>query len=268
MSRDSPSPNSPTRPFCRRAWAAVRSRLHGRVDLVDHTARARHLRIPVPAGGTATVARWLSSVSAKPQLTALLIAWFFALFLEGAAGFGTPVALAAPLLVALGFSAERALAMALVGHAAGVSFGAVGTPIVPLLEAAALDPRALSIMILVPHAALGWLLALAVFRMARPEKGSGSRAAWYWIPLAAALFFAPAALIAWFLGPELPTLGGALVGLVSFVWLTQRKRRTEDREQISGESLSPQRRLIFWCCCSWWSRERSRRLPTSFAGSS
>lgn len=188
-------------------------------------------------GGTAKVATWLSSVSAKPQLTALSIAWFFALLLEGAAGFGTPVALAAPLLVAMGFPAQRALVMALVGHAAGVSFGAVGTPILPLLEAAPLDPRALSIAILVPHAALGWLLALAVFRMARPEVGSGSRAAWYWVPLAAALFFMPAALIAWFLGPELPTLGGALVGLVSFVWLAQRKHRTGADKRISARTL-------------------------------
>jgi lactate permease len=188
-------------------------------------------------GGTATVADWLSSVSAQPQLTALLIAWFFALFLEGAAGFGTPVALAAPLLVALGFPAERALAMALIGHAAGVSFGAVGTPIVPLLEAAALDPRALSLLILAPHAALGWLLALAVFRMARPEESTDSRAAWYWVPLAAALFFVPAALIAWLLGPELPTLGGALVGLVIFVWAAQRKREAEGLGPASGRVL-------------------------------
>jgi lactate permease len=118
-----------------------------------------------------------------------------------------------------------------------VSFGAVGTPVVPLLEVAALDPRALSIGILAPHVALGGLLALTVFRMAGPAEGMRSHEAWYWVPLAAALFFAPAALIAWFLGPELPTLGGALVGLMTFVWVAQRKRRTEVRERISGRVL-------------------------------
>lgn len=184
-------------------------------------------------GATGTVAAWLSSVSAQPQIAALLIAWFFALFLEGAAGFGTPVALAAPLLVALGFSPERSLAMALVGHAAGVSFGAVGTPVIPLLVAAPLDPRAISILILAPHAALGWLLALIVFRTARTE-ASEDRASWYWVPLAAALFFLPAAAIAWFLGPELPTLGGALFGLLLFVLAARwSQRAAEGRDRVS-----------------------------------
>ena len=54
------------------------------------------------------------------------IGWFFGLFMEGAAGFGTPVALAAPLLVALGVEPARAVAIALIGHSLGVSFGAVG----------------------------------------------------------------------------------------------------------------------------------------------
>lgn len=174
-------------------------------------------------GATATLAAWLSSVSAKPQLAALLIAWFFALFLEGAAGFGTPIALAAPLLVAVGFTPVRALAMALLGHAAGVSFGAVGTPIVPLLNAAPLDPYVLSILIVALHAVLGLLLPAIVFRMARPAERS-ERANWYWVPVAAALFFVPAAALAWFLGPELPTLGGALLGLVLFAAVVRRER--------------------------------------------
>lgn len=84
-------------------------------------------------GATARIGQWLSSTSASPQIVALLLAWFFAMFLEGAAGFGTPVALTAPMLVVLGFPPLKALVLALLGHAAGVSFGAVGTPIVPLL---------------------------------------------------------------------------------------------------------------------------------------
>lgn len=70
-----------------------------------------------------------------PRIVALLVDRFFALFLKGAAGFGTPVALTAPLLVGLGLSSVKALSLALIGHAVGVSFWVVGTPIVPLVEA-------------------------------------------------------------------------------------------------------------------------------------
>jgi L-lactate permease len=62
-------------------------------------------------------------------LLAIIIAWFFAPFMKGAAGFGTPIALAAPLLVSLGFTPVVAVALPLIGHVAGTSFGALGIPL-------------------------------------------------------------------------------------------------------------------------------------------
>lgn len=174
-------------------------------------------------GQTARIGRWFSSVSDNPQIIALLLAWFFALFLEGAAGFGTPVALVAPMLVSFGFSPIKSLIFTLVGHAAGVSFGAVGTPMVPLLAASLVDPRVLSLIILGLHTALGWSLTVLLFRLAASE-GSLARFGVWTPPLAAAfLFFLPAAAFAYIAGPELPTLGGALVGGVLFVVLVKRK---------------------------------------------
>ena len=121
------------------------------------------------------------------MLGAVLVGWFFALFLEGAAGFGTPVALAAPLLVTLGLSPGRALAAALIGHAAGVSFGAVGTPILPQAAATGLDPGALATVPALLHGALGWILLAALLRVA----GASTRAHWRMGALAAAAFLAP-----------------------------------------------------------------------------
>lgn len=187
-------------------------------------------------GANEAIGQWLASISSKPQIDALLIAWFFGLFLEGAAGFGTPIALVAPMLVALGFSPLRALVMALFGHAAGVSFGAVGTPMVPLLEAAPVDPTILSLLILLPHAALAGLLLAIIFRLARPEEGE--RASPLWVPVAVACFFLPAAALAWFAGPELPTLGGALIGALVFIALVRRKRTDRfDTAPAAGTSL-------------------------------
>jgi lactate permease len=165
------------------------------------------------SGAVAVFGRWLGSFGEDRRVTALFIAWFFALFLEGAAGFGTPVALAAPLLVGIGLSPVRALTLVLIGHAVGVSFGAIGTPIIPLLAAAVVSPTTLSVGIALLHAALGWSLAALVFRTADRRASGG----WSW-PLAAALaFFVPYVALAGLIGPELPTLGGALAGALAFV---------------------------------------------------
>lgn len=156
---------------------------------------------------------WLCSFGDDRGTSILLIAWFFALFLEGAAGFGTPVALAAPLLVGLGVPPVRALTAVLVGHAAGVSFGAVGTPVVPLAAVTGLDPHALAVGIAAVHAALGWTLAASALRIAEGKiAGAGATLA-----LAVFCFLVPFFWIAWAVGPELPTLAGAAVGAAAFL---------------------------------------------------
>ncbi|MCL6252342.1 L-lactate permease [Altererythrobacter sp. KTW20L] len=165
------------------------------------------------SGAAARMGAWLATFSGKREVLALILAWFFALLLEGAAGFGTPVALVAPMLVALGFSPYRSLLLALIGHAAAVSFGAVGTPMVPLLDAYAVDAVLLSGRIMLMHAMLGWLLAGLVFYLARPT----GAAMWLAAPAAAALYLVPALALAWLAGPELPALGGALAGGALFI---------------------------------------------------
>ncbi len=172
-------------------------------------------------GATRRLRDGLARLSDDPRLVALLIAWFFALFAEGAAGFGTPVALAAPLLVACGFEPARAVALALVGHAAGVAFGALGTPVLPLLAARWQDPLALATVLALLQAGLGWVLALAVHRMAAAEGGVAGPG---FALAAAAAFLLPAAAIAHWIGPELPTLGGALAGGLVFALALRRGR--------------------------------------------
>jgi lactate permease len=164
----------------------------------------------------------LTGLTADRRLQALLVAWFFGLFMEGTAGFGTPVALAAPLLVGLGFAPVQAVALALTGHAAAVSFGAVGTPVLTQLEITGLDPRALATATAAMHAALGWFLCLTLVRLA--GDGPITRAMLGWTGFAALCFFVPFLALARFAGPELPSLGGALVGLVVFASVLRRRQ--------------------------------------------
>lgn len=184
---------------------------------IVYPALALH-ELQMRSGASERIGTWLTSISDKPEVLVLILAWFFALLLEGAAGFGTPVALVAPMLVTLGFSPQRALVLALIGHAAGVSFGAVGIPMIPLLEAAPLAPRELSLTIMLLHAALGWMLASVVFRLGVPE---GQEANWVVVPIAAFFYLLPAVALAWWSGPELPTLGGALIGGLMFIALVK-----------------------------------------------
>jgi lactate permease len=164
----------------------------------------------------------IERVSADPRILAILVAWFFALFLEGAAGFGTPVALAAPFLVSAGFGRVQAVAIVMVGHAAGVSFGAVGTPVMPQVAVTGIPGWEISRATGIFHALLGWVMLLFLVRWARQGQPGGSPAAgqsWGWIAAAALCFLLPFFALSYWVGPELPTLAGALFGGVAFVVL-------------------------------------------------
>ncbi|MFQ3678430.1 MAG: L-lactate permease [Fimbriimonadaceae bacterium] len=182
----------------------------------------------------------MARVTDDPRLLALVVAWFFALFMEGAAGFGTSAALAAPFLLAAGFSPVQAVTIALVGHAVGVSFGAVGTPILPQAASTGLAGGDIAAETAAYHLILGWIMPLLVVWLA-PRPASGSMG----LPLlwglgAGAAFLLPMYGIARFVGPELPTLGGSLVGGALFVAiLLGRRRRPQAGPPASDASAVP-----------------------------
>lgn len=170
-------------------------------------------------GGMDILRQAMGRISGDPRILALLIAWFFVLFVEGAAGFGTSVALAAPFLVSAGFGRVAAVSIALIGHAVGVSFGAVGTPLLPQIAGSGLPGLALAGATATYHVLLGWLMPLVVMLLAtRALPGIARMApAWGWALFAALCFLLPYYLLARFVGPELPTLAGALLGGALFV---------------------------------------------------
>lgn len=184
-------------------------------------------QMQVASGAIGVLERALGRVTGDPRILALLVAWFFALFMEGAAGFGTSAALAAPFLVGAGFRPVQAVILALVGHAAGVSFGAIGTPIEPQVAATDLTALEISQATAPYHALLGVSLALVVMALAgRAVAVDRDRSVLPATLAAAALFLVPYFVIASTIGPELPTLGGALVGGLGFVAYLRRTAGT------------------------------------------
>ena len=89
-------------------------------------------RVTVETGRFEVIKASMGSLTADARLQALLIAFAFGAFVEGAAGFGTPVAVAAAMLVGLGFSPFYAAALCLVANTAPVAFGSIGIPVVTL----------------------------------------------------------------------------------------------------------------------------------------
>ncbi|WP_078382116.1 L-lactate permease [Sutcliffiella halmapala] len=192
------------------------------------------------SGAIHTIRQGFISISPDRRIQAIIIAWLFGAFIEGAAGFGTPAAIAAPLLVAIGFPALAAVMVTLIIQSTPVSFGAIGTPIqvgvntglrdqvtvTNALEGAGLtfDQYLLQIASNVGffHMTIGVLIPL--FMVAMLTRYFGKKRSfleglkvWKFALFAGAAFTIPYYLIAVFLGPEFPSLLGALIGLLIVV---------------------------------------------------
>jgi len=102
--------------------------------------------LTVETGQFEVVKRSVATLSPDRRIQALLIAFSFGAFIEGAAGFGTPVAISSALLIGAGFRPLQAAGMALIANTAPVAFGALGTPIKVLAETSGIDEMLLSQM--------------------------------------------------------------------------------------------------------------------------
>src|SRR4030095_3903000 len=141
--------------------------------------------LSLATGQFAVLQQQIASVSKDRRIQALLIACSFGAFIEGAAGFGTPVAISGALMIGLGFRPLEAAKLALIGNTAPVAFGALGTPLLTLSKITDLDLQALSAMvgrqlpvfsIIVPFwlvaAPAGWGAMLAVWPASLVAGGS------------------------------------------------------------------------------------------------
>lgn len=196
-------------------------------------------------GAMATIRAGFMKISPDRRVQAIIIGWLFGSFIEGASGFGTPAAVVAPLMLALGFPAMAAVMVGLIIQSTPVSFGAVGTPILVgvndgLRGGAGVGERTtelglthsgyiaeIGFQTAAIHAVVGLLipliLAVMLTRFFGPERRfRDGLAIWPFALYASLAMTIPSVLVARFLGPEFPSLLGGMIGLALVMFTSSR----------------------------------------------
>lgn len=173
--------------------------------------------ITVETGKFEIVKQTIAGLADDRRIQALLIAFSFGAFIEGAAGFGTPVAISAAMLIGLGFKPLLAAGIALIGNTAPVAYGALGTPIITLARVTGLPLEQLSAMtgrqlpffsLIVPF----WL----VWAMAGLQ---GMREVWPACLAAGASFAVVQFLVSNYHGPWVVDIAGAIASILTLIVL-------------------------------------------------
>ncbi len=192
------------------------------------------------SGGLGVIRAGFTSITPDRRIQVIIIAWLFGAFIEGVAGFGTPAAVAVPLLVGLGFPAMAAVMAGMIIQSTPVSFGAAGTPILigvntglstdEVAEYATTHGFAewsdflahIGFKVAVLHGITGTLIPLIVVAMMTRFFGPNRSfreglLVWRFALFAAFAMTIPYMTVAYFIGPEFPTIIGSLTGLAVVV---------------------------------------------------
>lgn len=198
-------------------------------------------KVSVKTGQFDIIRSSILSITEDQRLQMLLVGFAFGTFLEGAAGFGAPVAITAALLVGLGFKPLYAAGLCLIVNTAPVAFGAMGIPIIVAGQVSGLETLDISKMvgrqlpIMVPIV-LFWIMAIM-------DGWRGIKETWPAIIVASASFSLAQFLTSNYVGPELPDITAAIASLISLTlflkfWKPKRIFRFEDQDVKVDASLA------------------------------
>lgn len=194
------------------------------------------LNLQQESGAISSIRRSMYLISPDRRVQAIIIAFLFGAFIEASAGFGTPAAVAAPLLVAIGFPGMAAVMVSLIIQSTPVSFGAIGTPIligvnaglssqpevIDYLTSHSIDfPAylyAIGSKVAIIHGITGTLIPLILVMMmtrffGHKRSWTEGISIWPFALFAGLCFTVPYTLVGIFFGPEFPSLVGSLLGL-------------------------------------------------------
>ncbi|MFZ7283353.1 lactate permease LctP family transporter [Avibacterium avium] len=200
------------------------------------------------SGATNTLRKWLGNINPNPVAQIMIIGWAFAFMIEGASGFGTPAAIAAPILVGLGFPPLKVAMLALVMNSVPVSFGAVGTPTwfgfgsLNLTENQILEIGSMTALI---HAFAALIIPLMALRLIVGWNDIRKNLVFIYISIFACVV--PYFLLAQ-VNYEFPSLVGGAVGLLVSVFVANKGiglAKTEENEMQNKVEISQVVKALF-----------------------
>ncbi|CAN0172735.1 unnamed protein product [Discosporangium mesarthrocarpum] len=208
------------------------------------------------SGAILVIRKGFSDITPDRRIQVIIIAWLFGSFIEGSAGFGTPAAVAVPLMVGLGFPAMAAVVAGMIIQSTPVSFGAMGTPIlVGVSSGLSADPEMaayavsrgypewsqfldyIAVKVALLHAIAGTFIPLLVtatmtrFFGANRSFADGFKV-WRFALFSAFAMTIPYLLVATFLGPEFPSMFGGMIGLAVVVTAARSGFLMPDKDEL------------------------------------
>lgn len=184
------------------------------------------------AGAITVIGQQMPRLAHDKPAQALLLAWIFGSFLQGATGFGVPAAIVAPLLVGLGFEANVAVTMALLGHAWAVTYGSLGSSFLSLLAATTVPGEILASPVAIMLGICCILCGIVVLWLS--GKGTAVRQRWLFLLVLAIIMsmtqWAIAQVGLW----TLAAFGAGLAGLiVSIIYFTKIQKNNHEGPQFN-----------------------------------
>ena len=178
------------------------------------------------------------SITQDQRILVILVGFCFGAFLEGAAGFGAPVAITAALLVGIGLKPLYAAGLCMIANTAPVAFGALGVPITVGAQVSGLDAHLMGQM--AGHQLPFLSLFLPLFLVFLMDKKRGLKEVWPAALVAGSSFAITQFLSATYLGPQLPDIASAIVSLLATalflrVWKPSHIYTVEEAQREAGE---------------------------------
>ncbi|HRM83309.1 MAG TPA: L-lactate permease [Acidovorax temperans] len=196
-------------------------------------------KLSVKTGQFDVIRSSILSVTHDQRLQLILVGFCFGAFLEGAAGFGAPVAITAALLVGLGFKPLYAAGLCLIANTAPVAFGAMGIPVIVAGQVSGIDPFLIGQM---AGRQLPFMTILVLFWiMAIMDGWRGVKETWPAVLVGGGSFAVVQFLTANYIGPELPDITSAIVSLIALtaflkVWQPKRIFRFDTAESTTSQA--------------------------------
>ncbi len=192
-------------------------------------------------GNQTVINRWMSSLTPNPVAQMMIIGYAFAFMIEGASGFGTPAAIAAPILIALGFEPLKVVIAVLIFNSIPVSFGAVGTPTWFGFGSLGLTSQQigeLGLKAALVHLTAGLVIPLIALRYVFSWAQIKQNLLYIYLTVFACAL--PMTLLAT-INYEFPSLLGGAIGFIISIWLAKKKigLAKSEKESMTAAPVSP-----------------------------